>query len=242
MVDILKYIVLIIMVAGPQNLLAEANEKDPWEGFNRGVFKFNDTLDRYVLRPVAKGYDRVLPDPVQDGIGNFFSNLGDLVTVFNGLLQGKFGQAGLDSTRFLINTTVGFFGFIDIGSRIGLDKHDEDFGQTLGFWGVSSGPYLVLPFFGPSTLRDAGGIIPDFYLSSYYDIGDQEVRYGLLALEVVDMRAGLLSVDALITGDRYTFIRDAYLQRRAFLVSDGQVSDAFLEDDLDEEFLFDEEL
>ena len=141
---------------------ASPAERDPWEGFNRAVFTFNDTLDFYVLKPVATGYDKAMPDPLQDGVTNFFNNVGEIRTIFNDLLQLKLKQAGLDTTRFIVNTTVGVFGFIDIGSRIGLDRHDEDFGQTLGYWGVGSGPYLVLPLLGPNTLRDSAGFSPDF--------------------------------------------------------------------------------
>lgn len=235
---------LLMLLLVPSLSLAETQIYDPWEGFNRTMFRFNDTLDRNLLKPVAKGYKKVTPKPVRSGVNNFFSNLNEIPTITNGLLQGKFGQAGMDTARFLINTTVGLFGFIDVGSRIGLPKHDEDFGQTLGYWGVASGPYLVLPFFGPKTLRDAGGDIPDNYLDNLADIefADQEAQYGALGLKLIDMRAQLLSAEGVISGDRYTFIRDAYLQRREFLINDGKMRDPFLEDDLDDELLFEEEL
>lgn len=216
-------------------------ERDPLEAFNRVVFTFNDTLDYYLLKPVATGYDKVMPDPLQDGVTNFFNNIGEVKTIINDLFQLKFQQAGLDSTRFLVNTTVGMFGFIDIGSRIGLDKHDEDFGQTLGYWGLGSGPYLVLPFLGPNTLRDTAGMVPDYYISPYQTLDHDLTRYSLRALDVVDLRAGFLQAEKLIAGDRYSFFRDAYLQRRDFLVNDGRMNDDFLEDDeLFEDF--DEEL
>ncbi|MBA56258.1 MAG: hypothetical protein CMK89_17545 [Pseudomonadales bacterium] len=209
----------------------EGHPRDPWEGFNRAMFGFNDTLDFYVLKPVAKGYDKAMPDPLQDGVSNFFNNIGEIRTIFNGLLQFKFKQAGLDTTRFLVNTTVGVFGFIDIGSRIGLEQHDEDFGQTLGYWGVGSGPYVVLPLLGPNTVRDSIGLIPDDYISPYQAVDHDLTRYSIRALQVVDLRAGLLEAESLIAGDRYSFFRDAYLQRRDFLVNDGQMADDFLEDD-----------
>ena len=209
----------------------EGHPRDPWEGFNRAMFGFNDTLDFYVLKPVAKGYDKAMPDPLQDGVSNFFNNIGEIKTIFNGLLQLKFKQAGLDTTRFLVNTTVGVFGFIDIGSRIGLEQHDEDFGQTLGYWGVGSGPYVVLPLLGPNTVRDSIGMIPDDYISPYQTVDHDLTRYSIRALQVVDLRAGLLEAESLIAGDRYSFFRDAYLQRRDFLVNDGQMADDFLEDD-----------
>ena len=225
---------------------AEGHPRDPWEGFNRAMFGFNDTLDFYLLKPVAKGYDKAMPDPLQDGVSNFFNNIGEIKTIFNGLLQFKFKQAGLDTTRFLVNTTVGVFGFIDIGSRIGLEQHDEDFGQTLGYWGVGSGPYLVLPLLGPNTLRDSIGLIPDDYISPYQTVDHDLTRYSIRALQVVDLRAGLLEAESLIAGDRYSFFRDAYLQRRDFLVNDGKMADDFLEDDdlfddFDEEEGLDEE-
>lgn len=237
-------VVVTSLLAG--NVWAEATslaERDPWEGFNRTMFTFNDTLDFYVLKPVATGYDKAMPDPLQDGVTNFFNNVGEIKTIFNDLLQFKFKQAGLDSTRFLVNTTVGVFGFIDIGSRIGLDRHDEDFGQTLGYWGVESGPYIVLPLLGPNTLRDSAGMVPDYYISPYNAVDHDLTRYSIRAMDIVDLRAGLLEAEKLIAGDRYTFFRDAYLQRRDFLVSDGQMDDDFLEDDdlfddfEDEEFL-----
>jgi len=208
-----------------------SSERDPWEGFNRKIFVFNDTLDFYVLKPVATGYDWAMPNPLQNGVSNFFNNIGEFRTILNDLLQLKLAQAGLDTTRFLVNTTVGVFGFIDIGSRIGLDRHDEDFGQTLGYWGVGSGPYLVLPFLGPNTVRDTAGFVPDYYISPYQAIEHERTKYSLRALEVVDLRANLLELEKLVAGDRYTFFRDAYLQRRDFEVSDGKLSDDFLEDD-----------
>ncbi|RLT99324.1 VacJ family lipoprotein [Ketobacter sp.] len=229
---LLAIVMTTIGLAGP--VVAEEDEahpRDPWEGFNRAVFSFNDTLDFYLLKPVAKGYDKAMPDPLQDGVSNFFNNIGEIKTIFNDLLQLKFKQAGLDSTRFLVNSTVGIFGFIDIGSRIGLEQHDEDFGQTLGYWGVSSGPYLVLPFLGPNTLRDSTGLIPDYYISPYNDIDHDLTRYSIRAMEIIDLRAGLLEAESLVAGDRYSFFRNAYLQRRDFLVNDGQMADDFLEDD-----------
>lgn len=219
-------------VAGGSVWAASLEDRDPWEGYNRAVFTFNDTLDFYVLRPAATGYDRIMPNPLQNGVSNFFSNLGEIKTIANSVLQLKLKQAGLDTTRFLVNSTVGLFGFIDIGSRIGLEKHDEDFGQTLGYWGVPSGPYLVLPLFGPNTVRDTSGMVPDYYVSPYRAVHHDLTGYSITALDVLDLRASLLDIEKLVAGDRYTFFRDAYLQRRDFLVSDGALADDFLEDDL----------
>jgi len=212
--------------------MAQASQSDdPWEGFNRAIFAFNDTIDRYFLKPVAVGYTKAVPEVVRNGVSNFFGNISDVKTVANDLFQAKFKQAGLDSTRVLVNTTVGIAGFIDISSRIGLDEHDEDFGQTLGYWGVKPGPYLVLPLLGPSTVRDAGGLIPDYFISPNYQVGDNHKYYEIKVVQAVDTRAGLLKAERLVVGDRYTFFREAYLQRRNFLVHDGVIQDNFNEDD-----------
>ncbi len=199
----------------------DSNPQDPWEGFNRGVYQFNDTLDRYALKPIAQGYDTVTPDPVQDGVGNFFSNLGEIRTVFNSVLQWQWGNAGVASGRFLVNTILGVGGVLDPATRMGLNENEEDFGQTLGVWGVDSGPYLVLPILGPSTVRDTSGLPVDMYTYPVTYVEDDKWRYGLTFLRYVDLRASLLDQEALIQGDRYSFIRDAYLQRRQFEVTNG---------------------
>lgn len=207
---------------------------DPWEGFNRGVFTFNDALDRAVLKPVARGYRWATPQPVQTGVGNFFSNLGEIRTTLNSLLQGKPGNAGRSTSRFLINSTVGIAGLWDVATPMGVSAEREDFGQTLGVWGVGEGPYLVLPLLGPSTARDTGGLPLDMVTYPTYYVENDKVRYGLTALRIVNLRAGLLDHEELIRGDRYTFIRDAYLQRRRFEVSDGELGDdPFASEDFD---------
>jgi len=200
----------------------DSNPQDPWEGFNRGVYQFNDTLDRYALKPIAQGYDTVTPDPVQDGVGNFFSNLGEIRTVLNSILQWQWGNAGTASGRFLTNTILGVGGVFDPATRMGLNENEEDFGQTLGVWGFDSGPYLVLPILGPSTVRDTSGLPADLYTYPITYIEDDKWRYGLTFLRFVDLRAGLLEQEKLIQGDRYSFIRDAYLQRRQFEVTNGE--------------------
>ncbi|RUR29805.1 MlaA family lipoprotein [Vreelandella nanhaiensis] len=199
--------------------------EDPWEGFNRRVFVFNDVLDRYALKPVAKGYRTVTPDPVQTGIGNFFSNLGEIRTVINSLLQGKPANAGLATSRFLINTTVGIGGLLDYATLMEITADDEDFGQTLAAWGWQDSRYLVLPLLGPSTLRDTTGLPADMASYPTFYIEDDPTRLGLMALNIVDIRAGLLDQEDLIQGDRYRFIRDAFLQRRQFEINDGQLGD-----------------
>jgi len=207
--------------------LAQAAEEDPWEGFNRGVFRFNDTLDTYALKPLAQGYQKITPQPVEDGVSNFFANIGDVRNLANDLLQGKFRDAGIDTSRLLFNTTFGVLGLFDVATRMGLQRNDEDFGQTLGAWGLGSGPYLMLPLLGPSTLRDAPARIPDNYVGLYHYMDDVSARNATMALDIVDKRASLLPADKLVRGDKYTFIRNAYLQNREFKVKDGEVVDDF---------------
>ncbi|MFG6175831.1 VacJ family lipoprotein [Halomonas sp. THAF12] len=208
--------------------------EDPWEGFNRQVFAFNETLDRYALKPAAQGYRFVTPDPVETGVGNFFSNLGEIRTTLNSLLQGKGSNAGIATGRFLINSTVGVLGFFDVASHMELTGREEDFGQTLATWGVGEGPYVVLPLLGPSTVRDTAGLPVDMYTDPLTYVEEDKVRYSLLALDVIDTRAGLLDQERLIRGDRYSFIRDSWLQRRRFEVNDGELGeDPFATDEFD---------
>ena len=210
--------------------MAQAEENsDPWEGFNRKMFAFNEYLDRNLLKPVAQGYEFITPDPVDRAVTNTFSNAGDTLVIVNDLAQFKFTQALSDTARFLINTTVGFFGVFDVATHIGLPKHNEDFGQTLGYWGVGTGPYIVLPFLGPSTVRDGLAKSGDYFigLSYGYFTDDYAEDVALFSLEMIDKRSDLISSEGFITGDRYTFIRSAYLQNREFLVNDGQVEDEF---------------
>ncbi len=204
-----------------------AVEEDPWEGVNRKVFRFNDTLDAYAIKPVAKGYQWIAPQFVEDGVHNFFRNVGELTNLANDLLQGKMKDAGVDTSRLLINTTAGVLGFVDVATKMGLERNDEDFGQTLGAWGVKSGPYMVLPFFGPSTIRDAGGMVGDMFTQPYFYINNSAVNYGFFVAQVIDTRASLLSAEKIITGDKYIFVRNAYLQNREFRVKDGEVVDDF---------------
>lgn len=201
------------------------NPADPYEGFNRSMYSFNKGLDKAVLRPLAKGYDTVTPKPLQDGVGNFFSNLNELPTILNDLLQAKFAQAGSDSGRFLINSTFGLAGLIDVASRSGLERHDEDFAQTLGYWGVGSGPYLMLPFLGPSTPRDVFGKALLGPLDPVGYIDHVPTRNSLFALRIIDGRAQLFPLDKQLEEalDEYIFVRDAYLQHREYLIKDGKV-------------------
>lgn len=215
---------------------APAVNPDPLQRFNRGVFRFNDTLDRYVAKPVAKGYRKVTPRVVRTGISNFFVNLRMPVVMVNDLLQGKPRAASMDAGRFLMNSTWGLAGFIDVGSRMHIPLNDEDFGQTLGRWGVGPGPYVVLPFLGPSTFRDGSGLLVDAAVNPRNHISDNGTSVALAAVDLLNTRATLLEVEDIVQGDRYLFIRDLFLQRRAFLVQDGRVeSDPFLDDSEEEE-------
>jgi phospholipid-binding lipoprotein MlaA len=201
---------------------------DPLEPVNRAMFSFNRTADRYVLKPVAKGYVAVMPNFAQKAVINFFGNLGEPITIVNGVLQGKFVQASSDTGRFLLNSTFGIAGLVDVATKTGLPRHDEDFGQTLGYWGVGTGAYLMLPFLGPSNGRDLIGRGADYFTNPLYYVqqnntDDQYLFYGSTALSVVSLRAQLLSADALVDGaiDPYIFIRTAYLQNRLNKVYDG---------------------
>ncbi|MGS2718652.1 MlaA family lipoprotein [Eionea flava] len=215
-----------------------AHAIDPYEGFNRTMFGFNSGVDAYFLKPVTQGYKFVMPDVAETGVSNFFSNLLEIRNIVNSLLQGKGEKAANSTGRFIFNSTIGLAGLFDVAGGLGLEKEEgEDFGQTLGAWGVGSGSYLVLPLLGPSTVRDGVGIPVDMYLdpANYHE--QDSVRTGLTVLEVIDTRAGLLEAEKLISGDKYVFIRDAYLQRREYLVNDGEVEDTFGGDDLiDEDF------
>ncbi|WP_122518125.1 MlaA family lipoprotein [Pseudomonas syringae] len=208
-------------------VVAQAAEDDPWEGVNRAIFRFNDVVDTYTLKPLAKGYQYVAPQFVEDGVHNFFNNIGDVGNLANDVLQAKPAAAGVDTARLIFNTTFGLLGFIDVGTHMGLQRNDEDFGQTLGHWGVGSGPFVVIPLLGPSTVRDAFAKIPDTYTTPYRYIDHVPTRNTALGVNLVDTRASLLSAERMISGDRYTFIRNAYLQNREFKVKDGQVEDDF---------------
>ena len=202
------------------------NPRDPLEPLNRAVYQVNDALDKVIMKPVATVYKTVLPQFVRTGVTNFFSNLYDILTALNNLLQGKFADALSDTGRIAVNTTVGLAGLIDVGTEIGLEKHKEDFGQTMGRWGVADGPYLQVPFFGPSSFRDAVGTFVDFKADPIKWIWRDHVatRYSLWGLFTVNLRANLLDSTKILEEaalDPYEFQRDAYLQRRRNLVYDG---------------------
>ena len=211
--------------AGSGDNAAARNPVDPYERFNRTMFNFNDKVDQYALKPVATVYKRVLPSFVQTGVYNFFGNLGDVWTAVNNLLQGRVADGVTDVMRFAVNTTLGLGGLLDIGSEAGLQKHRQDFGATLGVWGVQSGPYVVLPLLGSSTMRDSVALPVDFAGDPWTYVNPDPTRYIGTALRVVDMRAGVLDASNLVEDaalDRYEFIRDAYLQRRAGKISSNR--------------------
>jgi len=206
-----------------------SSEDDPLEPINRAVFGFNEVIDNAVLEPVAKGYKYVTPDPVEDSITNFFNNLGEINTIINSTLQLKFDKTIESSGRLIINSTVGVFGLFDIATSIGIERHNEDFGQTLGHYGVPSGPYLVLPFFGPSSFRDAPGFFADIQMekeiSPVYTELHHEERQTIQATNVIDTRANLLQASKILdtaAKDKYIFLRESYLQKRAKMIADGK--------------------
>lgn len=216
--------------------------RDPLERVNRGTFAFNQALDKAVLRPVIRGYKKVTPKFVRTGISNFFSNAEYPVVMVNNLLQAKFGPAANDLGRFLFNSTLGIGGLLDPATAAGFDRNNEDFGQTLGRWGVAPGPYLMVPLLGPYTLRDGIGSLADDFAEPRHYLEDDSTRYTLWAAGQLDRRAGLSETDAIIdrAGDPYAFVRSAYLQRRQYLVTDGAITDELpfedpLEDPLEEE-------
>jgi phospholipid-binding lipoprotein MlaA len=206
--------------------------QDPWESWNRGVYKFNTAADKAVARPVARAYVKVVPRPVRTGVSNFFANINTPTVMINDALQGKFLAAANDLGRFVLNTTVGIGGLFDPATSAGLDRNEEDFGLTLGHWGVHSGPFIELPILGPSDLRDGPAKVVDAYTKPTQYIKNDWIRYGLYLPYLVDLRASLLPLDETLknTYDPYAFVRDAYLARRAYLVSDGKVTNDQLVD------------
>ena len=228
-----KFFFLILISAS----VAEAN--DPFEAINRKVWAFNEFLDDNLAKPTAEIYTTLAPNFVEVGMSNFFRNINELDNTANQLLQGHPLLALNDFTRFLVNSTVGVAGFIDVGSRIGLERHDEDFGQTLGAWGVSTGPFLMLPIYGPSTPRGLAGKSVSSVLGGTFAIEEDDVRLGITALDALETRARYLEVEPLIIGDRYSFIRDSYLQYQEFESSNGINQQDDFVDDMDD-FLLDD--
>ena len=216
---------LVVLASGCATVSGPPNPADPWEGYNRGAYAFNDALDRAVLKPVAQTYVAGVPEFAQEGISNFFENIQDLGTGLNNLLQGKFPEGASDLARVGVNSVFGIAGLWDLATPMGLEKHNEDFGQTLGVWGMPSGPYFIIPFLGPSTLRDAPARYVDPSFAYNRGIDEIAVRNSLYALDIVRTRAGLLKAEKIVDEaalDKYSFTRDAWLQRRRHLVYDGR--------------------
>ncbi len=238
-VPLFRRAVFTLMCLVPVAAFAAESEKvlgdprDPWEGLNRHIFAFNEVADAYVARPLAKGYQAVTPSLVDQGLANMFNNIGEVKNFGNDLLQGNIGDAVVDLTRFVVNTTVGVVGFFDVAAHLGLERESEDFGQTLAVWGVGPGPYIVLPLLGPSTLRDGSGRVVDSFTSLTRDIDPLSAELAVSGLDLIQTRAALLNADELVSGDKYTFLKDVYLQRREFLINDGQLQDSFGDEDFE---------
>lgn len=240
------FIVCCLVLATFVSGCATQANKDPLEGLNRGVYKFNDVTDKALMKPVAKAYKFVTPSPIRTGFNNFFNNLGSITTVLNDLLQFKFAHAFTDAGRFIINSTFGLAGFIDVAGKDNIALRKEDFGQTLGFWGVGNGAYVVLPFLGPSSLRDTAGLAVDTVttdpITYTHNIGEIRLHNQLRAAQFIDKRTELLDATDLVDEaslDPYAFTRDAYLQRRENLIKDNVAKKNLANDEFFEE---DEEL
>jgi len=238
-----KFFIVILLIFQISGCATHANQ-DPLESFNRAVYKFNDVADDVIMKPVSKGYKNIAPTFVVKGINNFFNNIRDVVTVVNELLQGKIEFAANDTGRIILNSTIGLLGFIDVHSLSGGERRKEDFGQTLGYWGVSQGAYLVLPFIGPSTTRDAVGFVTDtlaFDPISY--INNVRGRNQVRILQFIDARTELLNVSSIMDEasiDSYAFQRDAYLQYRNALVNDNPLGDIDYSDTADADYNYEE--
>ena len=215
----------LVVLCGCASNGEERDPRDPFEGFNRGIYRFNEGFDDYVAKPVARGYVAVVHREIRGRVSNFFSNIGDLLIGINNFLQFKIEDGVNDWARFAFNSTIGIFGIHDVASEWGLEKHNEDFGQTLGRWGVPPGPYLVLPFLSSSTIRDAGGTVVDWAVQPVGEVRPIALRNSLYGLYFVNTRAELLDASRILEEaalDKYLFQRDAYLQRRQNLVYDGR--------------------
>ena len=230
--NLTKHILILIFSI---NIYSEIN--DPFEELNRTSFQINETVDSVILKPIAVTYSKA-PTPIKHGITNFFRNLKEVDNTVNQLLQGKPKSAANDLGRFLINSTIGLGGLIDVASNMGLERHDEDFGQTLGVWGIPSGPYIMIPMLGPSSTRDLLSRPISSFLGGTFHMDDNNVRISLTALDAIETRERLLDVESLLSGDKYDFVRDSYSQSREYEIKDGiDIEDDFV-DDMDD-FLID---
>lgn len=218
------YLSIYILCSGCATTGSMDEYKDPFEKYNRAIYKFNEDLDRVILKPVATGYSKVVPSPVRRGVGNFFRNLLEPTTIINDILQGKFQQAISDSVRLVFNTSFGLLGFFDVATGLGIERHQEDFGQTFAVWGFKPGPFIMLPFLGPTNVRDGVGLLPYyFYTDPRLYNSDTTVTILLIGANVIDSRAQLLTPSKLLELqlDPYAFLRETYNQRRLSLIYDG---------------------
>ena len=235
-VKLIINICLIVLPLSSVSLLSD-EINDPFENLNRKIFELNENLDKKIAKPVAETYSKV-PPRIKKGISNFFNNIEEVDTFVNQMLQGKPKQSINDLSRFIINSSVGLGGVIDVASRIGLDRHEEDFGQTLAVWGVDQGPYIMLPILGPSTLRDTFSRPVSSFLSVTFHMTDTDVNIALKGIDAIETRERLLDVESLLSGDKYSFVKDAYIQSMNYEIKDGiDVEDEFI-DDMDD-FLID---
>ena len=223
--NVRSWVTLCLLAIMATGCAGTRNPADPWEPVNRTVFAFNEDLDRVAVKPLATAYSEVMPPPVRVGVTNFFGNFRDFTTAVNSFLQLKIPRGFSDTARVLVNSTVGILGVFDVASRVGLEKHNEDFGQTLGYWGAGTGPYMVLPLFGPSTVRDTVGLVGDYFTDpEFFLINEAPANYIVFTTRLVNVRANLLQLEGVLNQaalDRYAFVRDAYLQRRFNQVHDG---------------------
>jgi len=232
----MKFFYLLIFIFYISDISAK-EINDPYENLNRKTYEFNENLDEKIAKPIAEFYSK-FPPPIKNGVTNFFNNLEEVDTFINQLLQGKPKESLNDLTRFIINSTIGLAGFIDVASKIGLERHEEDFGQTLGVWGVGQGPYIMLPVLGPSTLRDTFSRPVSSFLSVTFHMTETDVNIALKSIDAIETRERLLEVESLLSGDKYSFVKDAYIQSIYYEVKDGiDVEDDFI-DDMDD-FLID---
>jgi len=242
MLHIVRYIccvILLLSVTACASLDAEFSDtRDPYEDLNRHIYAFNETLDQYMLRPLSQGYQQIVPTPVNQSISHFFNNLNSLTTFLNSLLQNKPDVAGQTAVRFALNSTAGLAGLLDVATPLGWPQYQEDFAQTLGVWGIQSGPYLVLPVLGPGSIRSLAGRLADWWTEPLNVLPNEAPKYALRSLGLIDQRADLLPLDRLVDQalDPYSFVRDAYLQRQASVVRDGA---GIAPDDWDDDLLYD---
>lgn len=231
-----QLVLFLLLACSSSTLLAEQKNVDPWEKFNRKSHAFNEFFDKNLLKPVAKGYQFITPEPLNKGITNFFSNLKEPINFLNDLLQAKPKESLVDLGRFTVNSTFGILGFFDIATKLEWHKNKEDLGQTLGKWGMPSGPYVVIPFLGPSTVRDGLIKIPESFSNLnpvQWTDPHIDLVIGTTVLSIIDSRADLLETEKMLFGDRYSSMRDFYLQMREFEVKDGAVEDDFISEDDD---------